>query len=174
MTAPEFALRNPSTALAGTDLRIHLPLDRALVNKLLAERPSGTPVRELYLDPDPNGQLHVHIGIDVPVVGRQERRLTLVPGPAVRFPEQPWLEFAITDGFRFLDKPLIGLLRGQLEKRLPRGVEFSADALRLHVPALLTGAGRQELSPLIQELRVTSADNRLVLDLHLSSKPTTV
>ena len=171
-TSPrELLLTAPGAALAGTDLRLRLPVDRTLLNKILAARPDDTPLEQLYADPDPGNQLHVHLAADAPIIGTVERRITLMPGPAVSFPDQPWLHFDIVDGFKFLDKPLIKLLGGQLEERLPRGVELTTKYLRLHLPALLTAAGRQALVPLIHRLRLTSEDNKLVIDLHLKATP---
>ncbi len=170
MTVQSLLLSHPARALAGTDLRIRLPLDRTLLNKLLEQRPADGPLDQLYLDPDPGNQVHVHIAVDAPIIGTVERRITLMPGAAVSFPDQPWLQFDIVSGLKFLDKPLIKLLSGQLEARLPKGVELTTSYLRFHLPALLTAAGRQALVPLIRELRVTSEDNKLVLDLRLVSE----
>lgn len=158
-------LADPGRHLAGTDLRVHLPIGRALLNEILAARPADTPVEELYADPDEDNRLHLHLTATAPVVGRVRRRITFVPGPAVSFPDQPWLHLSIADGFKFFDKPLIGLMQGQIEQRLPEGVEFTAQHLRLHLPALLRRAGYQALVPLIHRLQLRSEPNQLILDL---------
>ena len=173
MTAREYLLSQPAAALAGTDLTLRLPLDRTLINTALAQRPPDTPLEQLYVDPDPGNQLHVHLAADAPLIGMVERRITLMPGPPVSFPDQPWLQFDIVDGFRFLDKPLIKLLSGQLEERLPRGVELTTKYLRLHLPALLTAAGHQPLVPLIRHLRLVSENDKLVVELRLIAEATT-
>ena len=161
------ALGDPGGSFAGTDLRITLPLTRTLLNEVLAARPAGTPIQELYIDPEVGNRFRVHLSANAPVIGRVSRRITLVPGPPVSFPEQPWLRFDITDGLKFLDKPLINLVQGQVERRLPRGVDVNSSYVRIHVPALLTHLGYQQLVPLIKELRLTSEANRLLLQLHL-------
>ena len=164
-------LQQPEEHLAGTDGKLTLPLTRSLLNEVLAARPADTPVRELYIDPEAGNRFRVHLSAVAPVVGTVSRRITFVPGPPVTFPDQPWLHFRITEGFRFLDKPLLNLMRSQIEARLPRGIELTGDHLRLHVPALLTKAGYRSLVPLIRELRITSEANRLVVQLHLAAGP---
>jgi hypothetical protein len=103
------------------------------------------------------------------VIGLVKRRITLRPGGPVVFPQQSWLHFDITDGFRFMDKPIIKMMQGQIAEKLPKGIELSADYLRFHVPALLTTAGYQKLVPLIKQLQLRSEANRLVIDLHLTT-----
>ncbi|MBB4078731.1 hypothetical protein GGR28_001344 [Lewinella aquimaris] len=163
-------LRNPSAALADTDLKITLPLTRALLNEVLAARPAGTPIRELYIDPEAGNRFRVHLSANAPVIGTVSRQLMLVPGPAVSFPDQPWLSFDIVSGLKFLDKPLINLVQGQIESRLPKGVDVSSSYVRIHVPALMTHLGYQQLVPLINKLQVTSEANRLILSLHLNAQ----
>ena len=162
-------LKSPAGHLAGTDLHLRLPLGRALLNEVLAARPADTPVEELYVDPDPGNQLHLHLAATAPVVGLVKRRITFVPGPPVTFPDQPWLHLDIIDGFKFLDKPLIRLLGGQIEERMPKGVEFTSKYLRLHVPALLTKAGYQQFVPLLRKVELKSEDNFLVVNVNFRS-----
>lgn len=169
--AKTYLEQHPTEALAGTDFILRLALDRQLLNLALDQRPPDTPVEELYLDPEPGGIVRVHLAARAPVIGRVERRISLRPTTAVSFPDQPWLTLAIVDGLKFLDKPLINLMRGQLEKRLPRGVELTTDHLRLHVPALLTAAGRQAFVPLLRLLEFRTEANRLLLHLHLKAQP---
>lgn len=88
----------------------------------------------------------------------------------VSFPDQPWLEFRIEEGLGFLDRSLISVLQGQIERRLPRGIELTSKNLRIHVPGLLTHLGYQRLVPLIQSLEVKSEANRLLLNLHLKAE----
>ena len=159
----------PQKHLAGTDLAIHLPLGRALVNEVLAARPPDTPVQELYMDPDPGNFIHIHLKAAAPVVGSITRRLTIQPGPPVSFPDQPWLHLTITDGFRFMDKPVIRLLQGTIAKKLPAGIEFTADHIRIHVPAMLKDAGYQQLVPLIKHFRILGGDNQIILQIHLKA-----
>jgi hypothetical protein len=170
-TAPralvDSVLANPAAALGGTDLSITLPLSRILINKVLSARPAGTPIQEIYLEPLPSNYFRVNLSAMAPVIGIVTRHILLAPGPAVSFPDQPWLRFDIVKGLKFLDKPLINLVRGQLEARLPRGVRVSSDHLHLHVPALLTSLGYQSLVPLLHRLQITSEADRLVLHLHL-------
>ncbi len=162
-------LADPKAHLAGTDIKLVLPLARTLLNEILAARPADTPVEELLLDPDADDFLHVHLEVQAPVIGRVRRRITLRPQGAVAFPDQPWLHLDITDGFRFIDKPILKLMQGQLADKLPRGIELTADHLRLHVPALLTAAGYQKLVPLLRHLQLSSRPNQLVVHLHLSA-----
>lgn len=164
--ALDHLLLSPGTDLAGTDLRITLPVSRTLLNEILAARPAGTPVRQLLLDPDEGNLAQLHLEVKAPVVGTVRRKLTLRPGGPVSFPHQPWLRVDITDGFRLFDKPVIHLIRGQLADKLPQGVELTANYLRLHVPALLTAAGYQAVVPLIKRLQLEAKANRLVLTLH--------
>lgn len=162
-------LTDPRRHLAGTDLRVDLALGRNLLNEVLAARPAGTPVEELYVDPEGDNLFNLHLAVRAPVVGNVRRKITFQPGPAVSFPDQPWLTLRITDGFRLLDKPVIKLMRGQLAERLPAGVELTSDYLRLHVPALLTAGGYQSLVPLIRQLALVSIDDVLTLRLWLDA-----
>ena len=167
------AFSDPGGSFAGTDARIVLPLTRALLNEALAARPAGTPISELYIDPEAGNKFRVHLAAEAPIIGRVTRRITLVPGPPVSFPEQPWLQFAITDGLKFFDKPLINLVQGLIESRLPRGIDVSSSLIRIHVPALLTHLGYQQFVPLLQRLHVTSEANRMLLQVHLHADPST-
>jgi hypothetical protein len=160
---------DPQAALSGTDLQFTLPLTRTLLNEVLAARPRNTPISELYIDPDAGNRFRIHLSANAPVVGSVSRRITFVPGPAVHLPGQPWLQFAITDGLKFFDKPLINVLRGQIEARLPKGIELSSSLLRIHVPALITKAGYRNLLPLIKNIQLRSEANRLVLTGHLNA-----
>lgn len=162
-------LAQPATHLAGTDLQITLPLTRALLNEVLEARPANTPVKKLYVDPEAGNRFHVHLSALAPVIGTVSRRLTFAPGPPVSFPNQPWLHLDIVEGFKFLDKPLITLMRSQIEARLPKGIELTSGHLRIHVPALLTQAGFRNLVPLVRNLRLTSEANRLVVRVHLGT-----
>lgn len=160
---------DPQSALSGTDLQFTLPLTRALLNEVLAARPRNTPISELYIDPKAGNRFRVHLSANAPVVGSVTRRITFVPGPAVQLPGQPWLQFAITDGLKFFDKPLINLLRGQIEARLPKGIELSSSLLRIHLPALINKAGYQNLLPLIKNIQLRSEANQLLLAGHLKA-----
>lgn len=162
-------LNDPQVHLEGTNLKIHLPLGRTLLNEVLAARPADTPVEQLLLDPEDDNTINLHLEVKAPVVGRVKRRITFRPAGPVSFPDQPWLHLDITDGFRFIDKPIIKLMQGQIAEKLPRGIELTSDHLRLHVPALLTAAGYQKLVPLIQHLQLRSEANRLVIGLHLAA-----
>ena len=161
---------NPSAALGGTDLRITLPLTRALLNEVLAARPAETPVRELLVDPNSRNRFRVFLKAQAPVVGTISRQILLAPGMPVTFPDQPWLRFNIEEGLGFLDRSLISVLQGQIESRLPRGVELTSKYLRIHVPALLTHLGYQQLVPLIQLLAVRSDANLMTIELHLKAE----
>ncbi len=162
-------LTAPQDHLAGTDLRITIPVGRNLLNEVLAARPPDTPVKELYMDQDPGNLLHVHLTAAAPVVGRIKRVLTLRPGPPVSFPDQPWLNFEIVSGFKFIDKPVIRVMQNTIAEKLPKGVEFSSSRLRVHVPAMLTQAGYQQLAPLLHQLEVRGGDNQLIINLHLKA-----
>lgn len=160
-------LAAPQEHLAGTDLRIVLPLSRTILNEVLAARPANTPVKELMLDPDDGNLVHLHLEVKAPVIGSVRRRLTLRPGGPVSFPDQPWLHIDISEGFRMLDKPIIKLMQGQIAERLPKSLELTSNHLRLHIPALLTAMGYQPLVPLVKRLQLESRANKLVLTLHL-------
>lgn len=160
-------LAAPTVLLAGTDVEIRLLLGRSLLNEMLAAGPSDGGVEEMMLDPEANNLVNMHLTLHAPIVGQVRRKLVLQPGAPVSFPDQPWLNFEITDGFRFIDKPVIKLMQGQLAEKLPAGVELTADYLRFHVPALLTAAGYQQFVPLIKSLRLTSEANQFVVNLHL-------
>jgi len=162
-------LADPQRHLEGTDLKITLPLSRPLLNEVLASRPEDVPVEELLLDPDEGNLFHLHLAVRAPVLGRGKRRITFQPGPAVSFPDQPWLHLEITDGFGFLDRPILKLMQGQIAQRLPKGVELTSDHLRLHIPALLTSAGYQKLLPLLHHFELKSIANRLVVFLRLKA-----
>ena len=163
-------LSAPATALSGTDISITLPLTRVLLNEILAARPANIPVRELLIDPNDRNRFRVHLRADAPVVGSVSRQILFAPGMPVSFPDQPYLDFRIEDGLGFLDRGLISMLQGTIEKKLPRGVELSSQRLRIHVPALLTHLGYQQLAPLIQQLEVRSEANLLILNLHLKAQ----
>ncbi len=164
------ALDNPSAAMAGTDLRITLPLTRALLNEILAARPANTPVRELLIDPNSRNRFRLYLKAQAPVVGVISRQILIAPGMPVTFPDQPWLRFNIEEGLGFLDRSLISVLQGQIESKLPQGIELTSKYLRIHVPALLNHLGYQQLVPLIHYLEVRSDANLLTLDLHLKAE----
>ena len=160
-------LDNPAAHIGGTDATLDLVLDRTLLNEMLAARPANTPVEELLLDPEAGNLVNLHLQVQAPVVGNVRRKITLRPGAAVSFPDQPWLQLDITAGFRLFDKPIIKLMQRQIADKLPKGVELTSSHLRLHIPALLTSAGYQKIVPLIKELRLISLANRLVVRLRV-------
>ncbi|PPK88650.1 hypothetical protein CLV84_1620 [Neolewinella xylanilytica] len=160
----------PAAALTGTDLQIHLPLTRVLLNEILAARPANTPIRELLIDPNDRNRFRVHLTAEAPIVGTVSRQIRLAPGMPVSFPDQPWLEFRIEEGLGFFDRSLISVLQGQIEKRLPRGIELTSKNLRIHVPALLAYLGYQQLAPLIESLEIKSEASRLLVNLHLKAE----
>lgn len=160
-------LTNPQAHLTGTDLQLSIPLSRTLLNEILAARPADVPVNELLLDPEAGNLVNLHLEVKAPVLGSVRRRITFKPGPAVSFPDQPWLHLEITAGFKMFDRPVIKLMQGQIADRLPRGIELTSDHLRLHIPALLTSAGYQQLVPLIKSLRLRSEANRLVIEARI-------
>lgn len=162
-------LASPDAHIGGTNATLDLNLSRPLLNEILAARPADTPVEELLLDPEAGNLINLHLQVQAPVIGSVRRQITLRPGPAVSFPDQPWLQFKITAGFKLLDKPIIKLMQSQIAEKLPTGIELTSDHLRLHIPALLTSAGYQKVVPLIKELRLTSQANRLVLRLRIIS-----
>lgn len=174
MPASESALATllaaPATALAGTDIQLTLPLSRVLLNEILAARPAHVPIEELLIDPNDRNRFRVHVRANAPVVGSVSRQILFAPGMPVSFPDQPWLDFRIEEGLGFLDRGLISVLQGTIEKKLPRGVELSSQRLRIHVPALLTHLGYQQLAPLIRQLEVRSEANRLILNLQLKAQ----
>lgn len=160
-------LAAPQAHLGGTDTKLILPIDRNLLNEVLAARPADVPVEELLLDPEAGNLINLHLEVKAPVLGSVRRRITFRPGPAVSFPDQPWLHLEITAGFKMFDKPIIKLMQGQIAARLPRGIELTSNHLRLHVPALLTAAGYQQLVPLVKSLQLSSEANKLILQIHL-------
>ncbi|OAV46160.1 hypothetical protein [Lewinella sp. 4G2] len=162
-------LDDPQMHLKGTDVWLRLPLGRALINEVLDARPPDTPVKDLYMDSDPGNLIHLHLEAAAPVVGSIKRRLTFKPGPAVKFPDQPWLHLEITEGFKFMDKPVIRLMQSTIEKKLPKGIEFTSSHLRIHVPAMLTNAGYQQLVPLIQHLEVRGGDDQIIFLFNLKA-----
>lgn len=163
-------LAEPATALAGTDISFSLPLTRVLLNEALAARPAHIPIQELLIDPNDRNRFRVHLRANAPVVGTVSRQILFAPGMPVSFPDQPWLDFCIEDGLGFLDRSLISVLQGVIEKKLPRGVELSSKRLRIHIPALLTDLGYQQLVPLIHQLEIKSEANRLIVNLHLKAQ----
>ena len=167
MTPIKAVLDDPKAHLAGTDFWLKLPIGRALLNEILAARPPDTPVKELYMDPDPGNLIHIHLKAAAPVVGSITRRLTFKPGPAVQFPDQPWLHLDILNGFKFMDKPVIRLMQSTIEKKLPSGIEFSSSHLRIHVPRTLTNAGYQHLVPFIKHLELRGGADKIALLVHL-------
>lgn len=162
-------LDHPAKHLEGTDIQLVLPIGRSLINEVLDARPADTPVQELLLDPEANNLVNLHLGVKAPVLGSVRRKITFRPKGSVAFPNQPWLHFDITDGFKMFDKPIIKLMQSQIAERLPKGIELTSDHLRLHIPALLTSAGHQALVPLIKNLRLSSEANVLILQLHLKA-----
>lgn len=162
-------LADPNAHLGGTHVRLSVPLGRTLLNELLAARPAGTPVQELLIDPEGGNLVNLHLEVQAPVVGNVRRRITFRPGQPVSFPTQPWLQLDITAGFKLFDKPILKLMQGQIDEKLPRGIELTSDHLRLHVPALLTSAGYQKMVPLIRKLWLRSEANRLVIELEIKA-----
>lgn len=162
-------LREDPGHLQGTDLRFRIPIDQLLLQRVLAARPQDTPLEDLTLLPQTDNKLLLGLSGRVPVIGLIQRQLVLQPGPAVTFPDQPWLRINILSGFRLLDKPLISLLQKQIAERLPAGTAFTGEYLQLHVPALLNRLGYQAFVPLIQQFQLNAHNGKLILTLHLKA-----
>ena len=167
LPAPLQAVLADPQHLSGTNVQITLPVSRYLLNEVLAARPANTPLEAILLDPEEGNLARLHLAIQAPVIGAVKRRLTLRPGGPVSFPGQPWLQLDIVDGFRLLDKPIIKLMQGQIDERLPRSLQITTNYLRLHVPALLRALEFEALIPLVKRLQLSFTANQLVITLHI-------
>ncbi|MGB3547487.1 MAG: hypothetical protein WBA17_10965 [Saprospiraceae bacterium] len=173
-TLPEHFLQHLQSggpaALGGTDLRFDLHLSTQLLNLAIAP-PADAPIDDLRLRLTDDGRAVVFLAAGVPILGVQTRQIEFYLTDATynRDEQDEWLRFRIASGLKMIDKPLIGLLRGQIEKNLPAGIQLTSSELSLHVPRLLTGLGYGYLLPLLAGIQLTSHADKLSIQLHLQA-----
>ncbi len=173
-TLPEHFLQhlqnNGPAALAGTDLHFDLHLGTELLNVLIAP-PATAPIDDLRLRLTDDGRAVVFLAAGVPIIGVQTRQIEfyLTDATYSRDEKDEWLRFHIASGLKIFDKPLINLLRGQIEKNLPAGIQLTTSELSLHVPRLLKGLGYGHLLPILAGIELTAHTDKLSLQLHLQA-----
>lgn len=159
--------QNKLADLAGTNLAISLPLSEELVQELLDARPEDTPVKELRVKLLGNDEAALQIAVDAPIVGLTKRTLRLKLSGTVTPGSQDWLHFDITDGLRFLDKSLLGIVGKFLADKLPGGVKLDSNTLAIHLGEMLNKGNLGYLYPAVSAARLESRQKQLVINLHL-------
>ena len=159
---------NQLADLAGTNLAISLPVSEGLLQEVLDARPPDTPVKELKVQLLADNSAVLQLAVDAPVVGITRRTLRLTLRGTVESGRQDWLHFDITDGLRFLDKPLLGIVGKLLADKLPGGVKLDSDTLSIHLGEMLNKAGLGYIYPAVSAARLESRQGQLVINLHVN------
>ena len=153
--------------LAGTDLTIILPISEGLLQEILDARPPNTPVKELNVQLLNKNEAILQLAVDAPVVGMTRRTLRLDLRGTVEPNRQDWLHFDITDGLRFFDKPLLGIIGKLLADKLPGGVKLDSDTLSIHLGEMMDKAGLGYVYPAVASANLESRKGQLVVNLHV-------
>jgi hypothetical protein len=159
--------QNKLADLAGTNLAISLPISEGLLQEVLDARPPDTPVKELKVQLLADSEAILHLAVDAPVIGMTNRTLRLKLRGTVEPGRQDWLHFDITDGLRFFDKPLLGIVGKLVADKLPGGVRLDSNTLSIHHGEMLNKADIGYLYPAVSAARLESRQGQLVVNLHL-------
>lgn len=157
------------SGLAGTNLALELPISGQLFQQLMDARPAGGPIQRLnfrFLD---GNRAIIDLAADAPVVGTINRELALVLHGEYDRQQGGLIYFDIVDGLKLFDKPVINLLQGAVEKKLPAGIELNSKRISIDFPRLLTDLGHGYLLGLIAGAKMETRADRLVLFLHFQA-----
>ncbi|MEM9928694.1 MAG: hypothetical protein AAF840_02640, partial [Bacteroidota bacterium] len=89
-------LADPEKHLAGTDVKLEVPIGQALLDAALDARPEDVPIDELRLFPQTDNVFYVLLVVQAPFLGSVRRELEIRSRGVMAFPDQPWLQFDIT------------------------------------------------------------------------------
>lgn len=157
------------TGLQGTDLSIEVPVSVTLIQEVLDNRPAAGPLKELSIQLLNQNRAIISLAADAPVLGQIRRELSLQLSGEYKRASGGLIAFDIVDGLKMFDKPVINLLQGQVESRLPDGIEFNAKRVSIELPKLLNALGYGYLLGLLAGGKLETRNNQLVLFLHLKA-----
>jgi hypothetical protein len=156
--------------LQGARLSATIPLPERLLNEIIAAvLPPAAPVRDVSVRPQPGNRLAVRARLakvdflpPFTVTLEIERQPQLPDGPLV---------------LRMLSLPgLIALAGSGLSAAasLPPGIRLDKDRLVIDLRTLLEQRGYGDVVPLVNTLRVTTEEGRVLLNVELSPPPSAV
>lgn len=163
-------LKNGDTSgLAGTNAALELPVSGAFFQQLMDARPAGGPIRRLNFQFLEGNRALVDLAAEAPVIGTLSRQLALSLHGEYDRQSGGLIYFEIIDGLKLFDKPVINLLQGMVERKLPAGIDLSSKQIVIDFPRLLTGLGHAYLLGLIAGAKLETRADQLVLFLHFQA-----
>lgn len=155
------------SGLTGTDLALELPLSERLVNAALDQRPADGPLQRLSLSFLTNEVASLTLAARLPVIGTVERRIDLHPRGEYQRGTGGLLYLEMTGGLKRVDRALLKLLGGFVEKQLPPGIDLDAERVTVDLPELLRGQGQDALLPALAAAKLGVRPGQLIVFLHL-------
>jgi hypothetical protein len=150
--------------LPGARVSAHIPLTRALLNRMVAGALTGssTPVRAVDITPLPGDRFDALVTLSWPLVPPLKVTFTIEQQPL--FPASPVLvlRWSFLGGLGLLASRFIGSLGS-----LPEGVRLQNDRLLLDIPALTARTPARQVLPSLKALELHTADDHLVVELEL-------
>jgi hypothetical protein len=153
------AQRDQLAGIAGARAAVRLPIDERLLNQLIAEyRSEDWPIRELTVELLDRDELVLRVRPKAGFVPTIQVRVTIEQQPEL--PASPLLILRI--GANPLTSMAIAAVRSKV--KLPAGIQFDDDRIRIDLQALAEAFGQNEWLPLLTRLRINTKPHLLVLD----------
>jgi len=145
--------------LAGARMAATIPVSEAFLNQLIAASlPAGAPVRGVTIHPETGGRFSVRIVPKAALLPAMTLKLAIEEQP--RLPESAVLvlRMATLSG-------LFGLASGAVSGMLPPGVRLDGEHILVDLRTIAAQHGQAELLEYVRQLRVTTEQGYLVLQL---------
>jgi hypothetical protein len=150
--------------LPGARAAAHIPVTRALVNRMTADaiKDSKAPVRAIDITPRAGDQFDALITLTWPLVPPLNVRFVVEQQP--QFPASPLLvlRWSFLGGLGALASRFLGSF-----KQLPEGVRLEDDRLVLDIPALAGRTPAWKALQYVRMLELHTVDDQMIVDLEL-------
>lgn len=157
------------SGLEGTDLALEVPISVRLIQEVLDSRSADGPLEELSLELLNKNRAILSFAADAPVIGVVRRELSLELRGEYDQTTGGHIVFDIVDGLKLFDKPIINLLQGQVESKLPAGISLNAKQIAIQPAQLLNALGYGYLETVLTSGKLETRQNQLVVFLHLKA-----
>jgi hypothetical protein len=150
--------------LPGGRVSAHIPLTRALLNRVAADAIKGSkaPVRAVDIVPHAGDRFDALVTLTWPLVPPLKATFTIEQQP--QFPASPLLvlRWSFLGGLGTFASRFLGSL-----KQLPEGVRLEDDRLVLGIPAMAGRTPAGEVLCYLKTLELHTVDDQMVVDLEL-------
>lgn len=152
-------------SIAGTNLRLRIPLTEKLMNEVARPRVEASDSVEHF-------HIHIQSGnvlvLELRVVAllgiKLKRSIRSHIQPNIDFQNKPVLQLVVENK---LEKKLLNLFQEKIEELLPTGIDLADDTLKLKLDQLMKEQGFGYLIPLVQNIQVESVHGTLYLNVEV-------